>query len=49
MAPVYIRRRQTDLHPVSWTVLSWKIPVMMGGPGYGVCDEEIEVLISAES
>ena len=24
-----------DLLPVSWTVLSWKIPVMIGGPGYG--------------
>jgi hypothetical protein len=29
-----------DLHPEFWTVLSWKIPVMIGGPGYGVNDEE---------
>lgn len=36
------------LHPKSWTVLSWKIPVMNGGPGYGVCDEEIEVFRSAD-
>jgi hypothetical protein len=23
----YLRHRSTDLLPVSWTVLSWKIPV----------------------
>ena len=37
-----------DLHPESWTVLSWKIPVMIGGSGYGVCDEEIEVQRGAD-
>ena len=37
-----------DLHPESWTVLSWKIPAMNGGPGCGACDEEIEVFGGAD-
>jgi hypothetical protein len=37
-----------DLPPESWTVLSWKIPVMIGGPGYGVDDEKIEVFGGAD-
>jgi len=31
-----------DLLPVSWTVLSWKIPVMIGGPEDGGIDEEVK-------
>lgn len=37
-----------DLHPEFWTVSSWKIPVMIGGPEYGGFDEEIEVFGGAD-
>lgn len=37
-----------DLHPGFWTVLNWKIPAIIGGPGYGVSDEEIEVQRGAD-
>jgi len=37
-----------DLLPVSWTVLSWKIPVMIEGQGSGATDEEIEIQRGAD-
>lgn len=42
------RSHSVGLHPESWTVLRWKIPVMIGGPGYEVDDEEIEVFEGAD-
>ncbi len=33
-----------DLHAKFWTALSWTIPVMIGGPGYGVRDEAARLL-----
>jgi hypothetical protein len=37
-----------DLLPVFWTVLSWKIPVMIGGQGSGANDEEVEIQRGAD-
>ena len=39
---------RTDLPPESWTVLSLKIPVMIGGPGDGVSDEADQVFGGAD-
>jgi integrase/recombinase XerD len=37
-----------DVLPESWTDLSWKNPVMIGGSGDGVSDEENEVFGGAD-